>query len=87
MATTTTTPASTTNPLREVSRYGQSAWLDYIRRSLIAGGELKRLVDEDGVGVLFARRGEWFKRRWNRRSRRRWRNRKVTNAAGRRHSF
>jgi hypothetical protein len=51
MATTTTTPASTTNPLREVSRYGQSAWLDYIRRSLITGGELKRLVDEDGVGV------------------------------------
>jgi len=52
MATTTTTTVSTTNPLRELSRYGQSAWLDYIRRSLITGGELKRLVDEDGVGGL-----------------------------------
>src|SRR5580700_10819715 len=51
MATiTTTTSTSTTNPLRELSKFGQSAWLDYIRRSLITGGELKRLVDEDGLG-------------------------------------
>ncbi len=51
MATiTTTTTTSTTNPLRELSKFGQSAWLDYIRRSLITGGELKRLVDEDGLG-------------------------------------
>ncbi|HMD49814.1 MAG TPA: transaldolase family protein, partial [Bryobacteraceae bacterium] len=52
MATTTTTTTGTANPLRELSKYGQSAWLDYIRRSLITGGELKRLVDEDGVGGL-----------------------------------
>src|ERR1700683_5172339 len=51
MATITiTTTTSTTNPLRELSKFGQSAWLDYIRRSLITGGELKRLVDEDGLG-------------------------------------
>ena len=48
MATITTT--TTTNPLRELPKFGQSAWLDYIRRSLITGGELKRLVDEDGLG-------------------------------------
>jgi len=48
MATITTT--TTTNPLRELTKFGQSAWLDYIRRSLITGGELKRLVDEDGLG-------------------------------------
>src|SRR5580698_4065621 len=48
--TTTTNTTSTTNPLRELSKFGQSAWLDYIRRSLITGGELKRLVDEDGLG-------------------------------------
>ena len=24
-------------------------WLDYIRRSLITGGELRRLIDEDGL--------------------------------------
>src|SRR5271169_1127234 len=39
------------NPLKELSqKYGQSVWLDYIRRSLISGGELQRLVDEDGLG-------------------------------------
>src|SRR5262249_36018983 len=27
----------------------QSVWLDYIRRSLIAQGELKRMVEEDGL--------------------------------------
>ena len=29
------------NPLQGLADYGQSVWLDYIRRSLIAGGELK----------------------------------------------
>ena len=38
------------NPIRELSKYGQSPWLDYIRRSLISSGELKRLIDEDGLG-------------------------------------
>ena len=37
------------NPLRALLDYGQSVWLDYIRRSLITGGELKRLLDEDGL--------------------------------------
>ncbi len=31
-------------------QYGQSVWLDFIRRSLIAGGELERLVEDDGLG-------------------------------------
>ena len=38
------------NPVAALRQYGQSVWLDFIRRSLIAGGELKRLVDEDGLG-------------------------------------
>ena len=38
------------NPIAALSQYGQSVWLDFIRRSLIAGGELKRLVDQDGLG-------------------------------------
>jgi transaldolase / glucose-6-phosphate isomerase len=46
-----TTPALSiskeTNPLRGLSDFGQSVWLDYIRRSLITSGELKRLVAED----------------------------------------
>ena len=38
-----------TNPLKALSSYGQSVWLDYIRRSLITSGELQRHIDEDGL--------------------------------------
>jgi len=41
--------ASSENPLKELTRYGQSVWLDYIRRSLITTGELARLIREDGL--------------------------------------
>ncbi len=45
-----TTPATTKlNAVQELHDYGQSVWLDYIRRSLIDSGELKRFVDEDGL--------------------------------------
>src|SRR6202142_1519761 len=37
------------NPLKALIQFGQSVWLDYIRRDLIATGELKRLVKEDGL--------------------------------------
>ena len=37
------------NPLKELLNYGQSVWLDYIRRNLITTGELKRLIEEDGL--------------------------------------
>ena len=50
MSTTTATLPKTMNPMRELTKYGQSVWLDYIRRSLISSGELKRLIDEDGLG-------------------------------------
>jgi transaldolase/glucose-6-phosphate isomerase len=35
--------------LKALHAYGQSVWLDYIRRSLITSGELQRLIDEDGL--------------------------------------
>ncbi|MBI3575857.1 MAG: bifunctional transaldolase/phosoglucose isomerase [Gammaproteobacteria bacterium] len=35
------------NPLHEINGYGQSVWLDYIRRNLLIGGELERLITED----------------------------------------
>ncbi len=38
-----------TNPLKALNEFGQSVWLDYIRRSLITSGELQRLIDEDGL--------------------------------------
>ena len=40
---------SSQNPLRRLNDFGQSVWLDYIRRSLITSGELQRLIDEDGL--------------------------------------
>jgi transaldolase len=39
----------TTTPLADLRRQGQSIWLDYIRRSLITGGGLRRLIAEDGL--------------------------------------
>lgn len=37
------------NPLIQLGRLGQSVWLDYIRRDLIASGGLRRLIEEDGL--------------------------------------
>src|ERR1044071_2909393 len=37
------------NPLLKLQELGQSIWLDYTRRDLIAGGELRRLIEEDGL--------------------------------------
>ena len=37
------------NPLLQLAVYGQSVWLDYIRRGLITSGELARLIREDGL--------------------------------------
>lgn len=45
----TQSSTSTKNPLLELQGQGQSVWLDYIRRDLITSGELKRLIDEDGL--------------------------------------
>jgi transaldolase len=37
------------NPLKALQTYGQSVWLDNIRRSLITSGELRHLMQEDGL--------------------------------------
>src|SRR5574337_1441088 len=37
------------NPLTRLEGFGQSVWLDFIKRGLIASGELKRMVEEDGL--------------------------------------
>lgn len=39
-----------TNPVASLRTFGQSVWLDFIRRSLITSGELARLVKEDALG-------------------------------------
>ena len=41
--------AKATNPLKDLLKFGQSVWLDYIRRDLITTGELKRMIEEDGL--------------------------------------
>ena len=38
-----------TNPLKELLSYGQSMWLDYIRRDLITSGSLKTMIADDGL--------------------------------------
>jgi len=41
-----------TNPLRELGDAGQAVWLDYLHHKILEDGELKRLIEEDGVKGL-----------------------------------
>jgi transaldolase / glucose-6-phosphate isomerase len=47
-----TISSSVENPLQRLAQFGQSIWLDYIRRSLMTSGELRRLVEHDGLGGM-----------------------------------
>ena len=53
MTTTTTVPnvgaAQGANPLKALLSYGQSPWMDYIRRDLLTSGELQKYIDNDGL--------------------------------------
>jgi transaldolase/glucose-6-phosphate isomerase len=40
---------ATKNPLKELLTYGQSMWLDYIRRDLFTTGKLKQMMADDGL--------------------------------------
>lgn len=40
---------ATKNPLQQLLDYGQSMWLDYIRRDLFTSGKLKQMIAEDGL--------------------------------------
>jgi transaldolase / glucose-6-phosphate isomerase len=40
---------ATKNPLKQLLDYGQSMWLDYIRRDLFTTGKLTKLINEDGL--------------------------------------
>jgi len=37
------------NPLLKLENLGQSIWMDFIRRGMISSGELKQLIEEDGL--------------------------------------
>src|SRR5258707_661286 len=53
MTTSATVPntgtQSAANPLKGLLAYGQSPWMDYIRRDLLTGGGLKKYIDNDGL--------------------------------------
>jgi len=39
----------TENPLLTLESFGQSLWMDFIRRDMVTSGELKRLIEQDGI--------------------------------------
>jgi transaldolase len=43
-----------TNPLVELQKYGQSVWLDYIRRSTLTDGDVQQLIEHDGLRGMTA---------------------------------
>ena len=50
MTTSVTLPkAAGTNPIKGLLDYGQSPWMDYIRRDLLTGGGLKKMITDDGL--------------------------------------
>jgi transaldolase len=53
MTTTTTVPnvnaVQGENPLRGLLAYGQSPWLDFIRRNILLNGDLKKMIANDGL--------------------------------------
>src|ERR1700761_5943283 len=47
--TTLRTKAGTMNPVKALESHGQAVWLDFLARGFIAKGDLKKLIDTDGV--------------------------------------
>jgi len=37
------------NPLKGLLAYGQSPWLDFIRRNILLNGDLKKMIADDGL--------------------------------------
>jgi len=37
------------NPVKALENHGQSVWLDFLARGFVANGDLKKLIDQDGV--------------------------------------
>lgn len=40
------------NPLQELNAHGQSVWLDNLSRTLIRSGDLRRLIEQDGISGI-----------------------------------
>jgi len=39
------------NPLLGLKTFGQSVWLDYLRRNALDNGEIEGLINDDGVSI------------------------------------
>ncbi|MCL2715220.1 MAG: bifunctional transaldolase/phosoglucose isomerase [Alphaproteobacteria bacterium] len=37
------------NPVKQLEQHGQAVWLDYLARSFVAGGDLKKRIESDGI--------------------------------------
>ena len=37
------------NPVKALENHGQAVWLDFLARGFVAKGELKKLIETDGV--------------------------------------
>lgn len=40
------------NPLKKLNEFGQSCWLDYIRRDMVRNGDLAGLIERDGISGI-----------------------------------
>jgi transaldolase len=40
------------NPLLGLETFGQSVWLDFLRRNSLDNGEIQELINQDGVSGL-----------------------------------
>jgi transaldolase/glucose-6-phosphate isomerase len=50
MTTSVTIPSvAGANPLKGLLEHGQSPWMDYVRRDLLTGGGLKKMIENDGL--------------------------------------
>src|SRR5689334_302492 len=45
----TQSSTGTQNAVLGLQKFGQSVWLDFIRRNIILNGELQKLIDQDGL--------------------------------------
>src|SRR5271156_571759 len=43
------TEAGIMNPVKALENHGQAVWLDFLARGFVAKGDLKKLIDSDGV--------------------------------------
>jgi len=59
MTTTTTIPnvsaGAATNPLKGLLAYGQSPWMDYVRRDLLTSGQLKKYIENEAMRGITAK--------------------------------